>query len=115
MDQIQVTATFPDIAPDNLDEFKQLGADILKLATEEPGVLQYDWFFDAGEGKCVVRETFESSDAVMTHLGTVGHLVGPLAELGGGIEIELFGSPSEQLAQALEGFSPTCYSFFQGK
>ena len=52
---------------------------------------------------------------MLTHLGTVGYMVGPLVELGGGIEIGVFGSPSEQLAQALEGFRPACYSYFQGK
>ncbi|MGH8971937.1 MAG: putative quinol monooxygenase [Acidimicrobiia bacterium] len=115
MEQIQVTATFPNIAPDNLAEFKRMGGDVMKIAAEEHGVLQYDWFFNADESTCVVRETYENSEALLSHLGMVGPMVGPLLELGGGIEIEMFDSPSEQLAQALEAFSPTCYAYFQGK
>ena len=116
MEHIQVTVTFPKITPDNLDKFKGLAGEALKVATDEPGLLQYDWFFNADETACVVRETFESSDAVLIHLGRVADILGPVVQLGGGLEIEAFGgSPSAQLVQALEAFSPTYYSYFQGK
>ena len=75
-----------------------------------------DWFFNADESACVLRETVESSDAVLIHLGRVGDILGPVVQLGGGIQIEMFGgSPSAQLVQALEAFSPTYYTSFQGK
>ena len=115
MERIQVTATFPKITPDNLDEFKSIAVDALKIATGEPGVLQYDWFFNVDETACVVRETFESSDAALTHLGNVADILGPVVQLGGGLELEIFGSASAQLVQALEAFSPTYYTAFQGK
>jgi hypothetical protein len=60
VEHIQVTVTFPKITPDDLDEFKRLAGEALKIAADEPGVLQYDWFFNADETACVVRETFES-------------------------------------------------------
>ncbi len=78
-------------------------------------MLQYDWFFNGDESKCVVRETYANSDAVLTHLGLVGDMLGTIIELGGGVEIEVFGSPSEQLVKATEAFQPTIYSYFQGK
>lgn len=116
MDRIQVTVTFPKISKDNLDKFKALAGEALKIAADEPGVLQYDWFFNADETRCLVRETFENSDAILTHLRNVGEILGPVAQLGGGIEIEMFGgSPSDELVQALAMFRPTHYPFFQGK
>jgi hypothetical protein len=115
MEQLQFTVTFPKVTPDNLDEFKRLAGEALKIAADEPGNLQYDWFFNADETACVVRETYESSDAVLTHLGRVGEILGPVVGLGGGLEIEIFGNPSAELVQALEAFSPTCHSYFQGK
>jgi quinol monooxygenase YgiN len=115
VERIQITVTFPKITPDNLGEFKRLAGEALKIAADEPGVLQYDWFFNADETACVVRETFESSDAILGHLGRVGDILGPVVQLGGGLEIEMFGSPSAEVLQALEAFSPTCYSYFQGK
>ena len=106
MEHIQFTATFPNIRPDNLAEFRTMAADILKPTAEDPGVLQYDWFFNADESTCVVRETYQNSQAVLTHFGMMGDMIGPLVELGGGIEIQIFGSPSEQLVQAIDGFTP---------
>ena len=115
MDRIQASVRFPKISPDNLDKFKSLAAEALKIAADEPGVLQYDWFFNADETECRVRETFANSDAVLAHLGNVGEILGPVVQLGGGLEIELFGSPSDELLQALAMFRPAHYPFFQGK
>jgi hypothetical protein len=63
----------------------------------------------------VVRETYQNSQAVLTHLGMVGDILGPVVEVGGGVEIEIFGRPSEELVQAVEAFRPTYYAYFQGK
>jgi N-acetyl-anhydromuramyl-L-alanine amidase AmpD len=115
VEEIQVTATFPKITPDNLAEFKRIAGDALKITAEDPGVRQFDWFFNADESACVVREIYASSEALLAHLGMVGEILGPVVELGGGIQIEIFGSPSEQLVQAFEAFHPEYYSYFQGK
>jgi hypothetical protein len=50
-------------------------------------------------------------------MGNLGELIGKLAELGGGLEIEAFGSPSAELlaAAAAAGLQPNVYNFFQGK
>ena len=115
MRQLQVTATIPRIPSENLDEFKRLAAEALKVTAEDPGVLQYDWFFNDDESKCVVRETYADSDAVLTHLDAVGDLLGKIIEVGGGIEIEVFGDPSDALLKATKALQPTIYSYFQGK
>ena len=113
--QLQVTATFPRIPSDNLDEFKRMAGEALKVTADDPGVPQYDWFFNEDESKCVVRETYADSDAVLTHLGMLGDKLGTIIELGGGVEIEVFGSPSDALVKATEALQPTIYSYFQGK
>ena len=115
MGQLQVTATIPRIPSDNLNEFKRLAGEALKITAEEPGVLQYDWFFNEDETKCVVRETYADSDAVLTHMGLVSDLLGKIIEVGGGIEIEVFGDPSDALINAAQALQPTIYSYFQGK
>ena len=113
--QLQVTATFPRIPSDNLSEFKRMAGEALKATADDPGVPQYDWFFNQDESKCVVRETYADSDAVLTHLGLIGDLLGRIIELGGGVQIEVFGSPSDALVKATEALQPTIYSYFQGK
>jgi quinol monooxygenase YgiN len=115
MNQLQVTATFPNIAPADLDQFKQLSGEALELAKAEAGTIQYDWFFSADETKCLVRETYENSDAVLAHMGNLGDLLGQLAQLGGGLEVEVFGTPSGELIDAAAAMQPTIYVPFQRK
>jgi hypothetical protein len=115
MELIQVTATFPNIPGENLAEFKRLAAEVLKVTAEEPGVLKYDWFFNGDETRCVVRETYKNSEAVLTHLGMAGDLGAPLVKAAGGLDLEVFGSPSEQVVEALATLRPAYYRFFQGK
>jgi len=115
VNKIQVSAVFPNIAPNNLAEFKHGAAQVLELTVPEPGVVHYDWFFSEDETKCEVREVYADSEAMLAHIATVGDVLGPLVELGGGLEAEVFGSPSAELADALAPFNPTLYTHFQGK
>ncbi len=115
LEQLQVTATFPSIASENLAEFKQLAAQAIEITKDEAGNSQYDWYFNHDETSCVVRETYESSAAVLTHMGNVGALLGTIVELGGGLELEVFGSPSAELMQAAASLQPSVYSYVQGE
>jgi quinol monooxygenase YgiN len=115
MEQIQLTATLPNIPPANLAEVKELAARALELTKREATTLQYDWFFNDDETTCVVRETYANSDAILAHIANMGDLIGKLADLGGGLEIEVFGDPSPELVEAAAVFEPTVYRFFQGK
>ena len=67
MEQIQLTATLPNIEPGNLAEFKELAARALEITRGEETTLQYDWFFSDDETKCVVRETYANSDACLLY------------------------------------------------
>lgn len=115
MDRIQLTATYPNVTPENRAEFRRVAAQSLEIAKGEPGVLQFDWFFNDDETRCVMRETYESSEAVLEHVASIGDIFGRLIELGGGFQLEVFGSPSPQLLEAGAVFQPTVYSYFQGK
>ena len=88
MQQLQVNATFPSISPDAADQFTQLAAEALATIRGEPGTLQHDWFLSDDGTRCVVRETYASSDAFLAHLAAAGPLLGRLVELGGGLELE---------------------------
>jgi quinol monooxygenase YgiN len=115
MEQLQVTAVFPAIADENREEFRQLAADALADARGEAGTLQYDWFFSDDGTRCVVREIYADSQAVFVHLGNVGAALGRLVELGGGLELEVFGDPSPELRDAIAAFQPRIYAYAQGK
>ena len=115
MERIQATAVFPSIAASALREFKEVAADLLDRAQHEPGTLHYDWFFNSDETQCIVHETYADSDAVLTHIGNAGSLVGRLVELGGGVRVDVFGNPSEELRAALAAFDAPIYGFYKGK
>jgi quinol monooxygenase YgiN len=115
MKQLQVSATFPSISPGAADQFKQLAAEALATIRGEPGTLQHDWFFSNDGDRCVVRETYASSDAFLAHLAGAGPLLGQLVELGGGLELEVFGEPSAALRDAIAAFRPRIYRYSQGK
>jgi quinol monooxygenase YgiN len=115
MEQLQVNATFPSISPDGASEFTQLAAEALVMIRGEPGTLRHDWFFSDDGARCIVRETYTSSDAFLAHLTAAGPLLGRLVELGGGLELELFGEPSPTLLHAVAAFQPQIYRYGQGK
>ena len=115
MSQLQISATFPSIAPDAVDEFKQLAADALTTIRTEPGTLQHDWFFSVDGAQCIVREAYAGSDAFLAHLAGAGPLLARLVELGGGLELDLFGEPSAALRTAVAAFQPRIYRYRQGK
>jgi quinol monooxygenase YgiN len=115
MDQIQINARFPNITSGNLAEFKTVAAQANEITKGEAATLQYDWFFNDDETVCVVRETYENSDAVLAHMGDLGEVLGNLVGLGGGLQLEVFGNPSAQLLEAGAALGPAVFSYFQGK
>ena len=116
MDRIQVSAKFANVSNANRAEFKRVAAVALDISRREPGVLQYDWFFNDAETVCVVRESYQDSTALLAHIANLGETFGKLVDLGGGCELELFGDPSFPLADTGAGVHRSVFrSHFQGK
>jgi quinol monooxygenase YgiN len=115
MQELQVNATFPRISPDAADDFAQLAAAAMETIRGEPDTLRHDWYFSEDGGRCVVREAYTSSDAFLAHLAAAGPLLGRLVELGGGLELEMFGEPSVALLDAVAPFQPRIYRHHQSK
>ncbi|WP_420320794.1 putative quinol monooxygenase [Flagellimonas sp.] len=113
MKDIQVNARLK-IKPGKMDEFKKLAHDCVEMVKQkDKGTTQYDWFYNEDKYECIVRERYVDSDAVLDHMANVGHLLGGLVELSD-ISLDLYGNPSENLKNALEGFDVTFYDFGVG-
>jgi quinol monooxygenase YgiN len=110
MNRIHVSAKFANVSSSNLEEFKKVAAHALAIAKGEPGVLQYDWFFDDTDTVCVVRETYQSSEALLAHIANMGETLNTLSVLGGGCQLEMFGDPSPLL---VDGTSASQRSIFR--
>jgi quinol monooxygenase YgiN len=116
MNRIQVNARFAHISSTDLSEFKRVAAQALEVAKGEPGVLQYDWYLDDTQTVCVVRETYQDSDALLAHIATMGEVLDALSKLGGGCELEMFGDPSPPLLGVATPLQRSLFrSSFQGK
>lgn len=89
---LQLSATFPAVDKSDLEAFRGLVA--TAVAAEEPGTLDYDWFSDPDESAFYVRERYASSEALLAHAQASAETVGRLAELAGGLEVEIFGDLS---------------------
>lgn len=104
---LQLTAEFPAVDKADLEAFKALVATAVAGAAEEPGTLGYDWFSDQDESAFFVRERYASSDALLAHAQASAETVGRLAELAGGLKVEIFGDPTPEVIEAMAAIGPT--------
>jgi quinol monooxygenase YgiN len=112
METIQIIATFTAIAAENLELFKATVSEATELAASEEGTLEYSYFLNADETQCLMIEKYASSEALMAHMGNVGHLMGPLFGSGGSVDVNILGNAPEALIEATRDFQPTMYSLF---
>lgn len=111
------TSTSMKIQPGKLDEFKQVAAQMLSVtAARDTGTLQYDWFLNSDQTICVIREAYESSEALLAHMAHLDEALGkrPLRLLAYDHKAEVFGDPSPKLLTVTQGLSVEWYSFLQG-
>ncbi len=91
------------------DELTTLMNDMVTATqTNEPGTINYEWSTSADGKVCHIYERYVDSAAVMTHLDTFGEkFAGRFLEILKPVRFDVFGSPSEEVKEALAGFSPT--------
>lgn len=112
MTEVQITVRFA-IHPGKLDEFTSLAARCLeRVRAKDSGTLQYDWFLSADGTACVLRDRYRDSAAVLEHAANLGELTPALMAVSDA-QIEICGSPSAELLQALAPLGPRVYSPLQ--
>jgi len=98
-----------------LGGFKELAAQCIDpVKANEPGALQYDWFFNPDHTECVVMERYTDSHAVLAHLANVGSLLGKILQIADLLSLETYGNPSEELRAAVAAMNPQPFSFYKG-
>jgi quinol monooxygenase YgiN len=91
------------------DEFSALMNEMVTAThTSEPDTLNYEWSTNPDGTICHIYERYADSAAVMTHLGTFGErFASRFLEVFRPIRFDVYGSPSEEVREALAGFNPT--------
>lgn len=105
-DQIRVVAHF-DIQPGQRAEFERLVNEAATYADEnEPETLIYDWYIADDDSTARVYELYESSDALLAHLGgKIGtEILPPIMGVAPMTSVEIYGKASDQLAAAAQNF-----------
>jgi quinol monooxygenase YgiN len=116
--QIQWTVEFT-IEKGKLEEFKKYIKEISDVVKrDEQGTKSYQWYLnDKDETKCIVSESYESSDAALAHLngnGVKTILVPKIFPIAKITRFEVYGDPSKELQEALTPFGPEKYHFLTG-
>ena len=98
-----------------MNEFKKLAAEIIdKVEATEPNTLSYEWFLSNDQSKCYVVQSYKDSEAVMAQLGNIRDLSGPLHVVAPLTGLMIFGSPSDELRQAVKHVGPKIFEHWNG-
>ena len=117
MSKIQVSANI-QVPRGGLEEFKQYAAECLKQVKEkDTETTQYDWFINADNTECEIRETYDNSEAVLRHQSNVHEaLVALFNKFGGPSSLTIYGDPSPELLQYVKvsGLEIKIFTLLQG-
>ena len=86
-----------------VDEFKQkAGAYTGAVQMGEPGTLEYQWWLSEDGSRGLLKETFDSSESLLTHLANVGPNLPELLAIAPITRFEVFGEVSDAAREALD-------------
>lgn len=113
MKNLQITANFI-IHNGQLEAFKEVAEECMSIVTEKDhDTLQYDWYFNQDQTESFVRETYKDSNALLAHIDNLGDTFGKLLAVSD-FSVEIYGNPSDELMNEIEGANVKVYPYFQG-
>jgi quinol monooxygenase YgiN len=119
MSKIQASAKIV-IPNGKLEEFKQAAIEYIKEVKEkDKGTLQSEWFISHDNSECEIRETWESSDAVLEHQANLAEFSMKFFEkFAAPYLVTIYGNPTPELLQKARSGGGTVdvkvYSFLAG-
>ena|SRR5437899_8323933 len=114
--QIHFRAEFT-IEEGKTEEFKKLVEDMSRLVeANEPDTLDYEFYLNRDETKCMVHETYANSEAALVHNSCVASqtILPKIFCVSSISRFDVYGNPSRELQKVLTGFSTQTYNLFAG-
>ena len=114
--QINVRAEF-NIEKGKIEEFKKLIQDMSRMVeNNEPDTINYQFYLNRSETKCMVHETYTNSKSVLAHIiGVASKTILPkifnIAKIN---RLDVYGNPSEELQKVLTSFDSQTFNLFTG-
>ena len=105
------------ISQEKLQEYKKLVQELCKVVEDnEPHTLEYQFYFNDDETKCVVYETYANSEAAVVHNDGIASktILPKIVEISQINRFEVYGNPSEKLQKVLSSFNAQKFSVFTG-
>lgn len=97
------------------EEFKQQAAGYTEaVRAGEPGTLEYRWWLAEDGSRCLLKETFTSSEALLTHLENVGPSLPALLAIAPITRFEVFGELSADARTALDELGAKYFTHLVG-
>jgi quinol monooxygenase YgiN len=114
--QIHFRAEFT-IEEGKIEEYKKLIQEMSRMVeANEPDTINYQFYLNRAETKCIVHETYANSEAVLGHnAGVASRTILPkIFNVSRMSRFDVYGNPSEELRRVLTSFSPETYNLFAG-
>ena len=95
-----------------LDNLKDIMAEMVSATKEkEAGTMAYEWTLSNDNKICHIHERYVNSDATVKHLVTfMGKYAARLMQTGDATSFVVYGNPSVQAKEILDGFAPVYMS-----
>jgi quinol monooxygenase YgiN len=114
--QIHFRAEFT-IEEGKIEEFKKLVQEMSRVVeANEPDTINYQFYLNRAETKCIVNETYTNSEAVLAHNTSVASqtILPKVFSVSRISRFDVYGNPSEELQMVLTRFGPQIYDLFAG-
>ena len=114
--QIHFRAEFT-IEEGKIEEYKKLVQDMSRVVeANEPDTINYQFYLNRDETKCIVYETYSNSEAVFAHMNGVASqtILPKIFNVARISRFDVYGNPSEELQKTLASFSPQTFNLFAG-
>jgi quinol monooxygenase YgiN len=100
-----------------IDEYKKLIQEMSTVVeANEPDTINYQFYLNRDETRCIVHETYANSEAVLAHnAGVASQTILPkIFSVSRISRFDVYGNPSEELQKVLTSFGPQTYNLFAG-
>ncbi len=98
-----------------LDKFKEMATGFVsQTEAGEAGTLGYNWWISEDGKYCLLEEKFESSEAMLVHLGNVGPVLPDLMAVAPITRLEVYGAASAEAREVLAGLGAVHFAHHAG-
>jgi len=86
------------------------------VKANEPYTINYEFYLNSDETRCIVHETYANSEAILAHnAGVALQTILPKIIIVSRISrFDVYGNPSEELQKVLTSFGSQTYNLFAG-